>query len=114
MKKGLYYISLFLLVSSCISEYEAVVEKAHIDAAQSCKTKSVDTYKLDSLILIYIRQTDPELRMADMIYYRDSSYHIGITLSDAKEIGINESIFNTYCDFVNEVNKSCGYPSVSR
>lgn len=47
-------------------------------------------------MLIYKRQTDPELRMLDMIYYRDSTFHIVINEEESEELDISGDIYRKY------------------
>lgn len=105
MKKILSAIILILSMGACVSEYIAVEEIATPENQRRGLTKSALSFEnADSLMLIYKRQTDPELRMLDMIYYRDSTFHIVINEEESEELGISGDIYRKYKTLVTTLN----------
>ena len=105
MKKILSAIILILSMGACVSEYMAVEEIATPENQRRGLTKSALSFEnADSLMLIYKRQTDPELRMLDMIYYLDSTYNIVIREEESEELGIPSDIYRKYKALVTSLN----------
>jgi len=105
MKKILSAIILLLSIGACVSEYAAVEEMSTTESRRQGLTKSTYSFeKADSLRLIHMRQTDPELRMLDMIYYRDSTYRIVIKEEESEELGIPCDIYRKYEALVTSFN----------
>lgn len=104
MKKILSAVILVLSAGACVSELVAVEDMTTAKTHRG-QTKSTFSFeKSDSLWLIHKRQTDSELRMLDMIYYRDSTYRIVIKEEESEELGIPCDIYRKYEALVTSFN----------
>lgn len=101
---GLVFLSFAI---SCSSEY-AILEKEEPEIASPVsrwkqKTKS-SLIGLDSLSCIYIRQSDQDLLLLDLIAIMNDEYVLSISLEEADSLGIKSSLYQEYQRFVDRCN----------
>ena len=97
-------VLILFLLSSCAIELEAEKDSVRAENKMEYQTKSPDSYQIDSVYRVYIRQTDPDLRMIDMIYVKDGKYNLAIDNKGAIELGIPPTTYNKYYEYVNNLN----------
>lgn len=95
----------FLSLLSCSTELSLVEQDAPQERGRGkWRTTKSSVVDLDSLQRIYIRQSDEDILLMDLLYREDGEYRISISADAADSLGIAPKTYQKYMDFINKLN----------
>lgn len=105
---SLLYVALLIIASACVNEKingsSVESESSEESIIERFKTKSIGLNDLDSLKLKSRMQSDFDNLIMNRIVFRDSMYVLSLSKESASIIGIPESLYNRYVDYIRELN----------
>lgn len=105
---SLLCVALLIIASACVNKKingsSVESESSEKSIIERFKTKSIGLNDLDSLKLKSRMQSDFDNLIMNRIVFRDSMYVLSLSKESASIIGIPESLYNRYVDYIRELN----------